>query len=374
MIKILFFLPTLAGGGAERTIVNIANGLDKDRYDVFVVVIDRPNSGKYKDAYSGLLNQEIHLINLAIPIRYLNYPKIAYKTRKAIERISPDIVMSTMLKTNVLIIIALICSKFHGKCIIRESNNRSVEITSSFTKKFIRELYNRGSDKIVALSEGVKYDLTYYFGIKPSKVRVIYNPIDLENIERKSQGYIKQSSTDVIKIIAVGRLHPQKDYPTMIRALSELKGNYKFEMKILGTGPLKKEIEELIQELGMEGMISLLGFKDNPYQFLAQSDIFILSSAWEGFGHVIVEAMACGAAVIATDCNYGPGEIITNGENGILVPIGDIKELKEAIEKVMTNNNLRKELTDNGKKRAKDFDKKIIVQEYMDLFENLVQK
>lgn len=371
MIKILFFLPSLAGGGAERTIINIANGLKKDTFDVYLVVINCPKSGSYRDEYSGFINSDVHIVNLSVELKKSNYIRILLKLRTVICSLSPDIVMSTMLKANILISAALLCSGFRGKCIFRESNNRTKEIKNLFAKLLIKKIYNN-ADMIVALSHGVGDDLQRFLSVKRDKIRIIYNPVDLNDIKKNITGVRISGIDEKVHMIAVGRLHPQKDYPTMIKALSYLKDKYNFDMLILGRGPCEKSIRKIIQDTGLDNHISMIGFQSNPYQYLAQADIFVLSSVGEGFGHVIIEAMACGAAVVATDCEYGPGEIITDGENGLLVPTGDEIQLAKAIETLIRDKSFRIRLSRNGKRRSLDFSCDKIVSQYADLFKSLL--
>jgi glycosyltransferase involved in cell wall biosynthesis len=129
----------------------------------------------------------------------------------------------------------------------------------------------------------------------------------------------------------MGRLHAQKDYPTLLRALRLVRGTIPARLLILGEGPARPEIEALRAGLGLDGAVSMPGFHPDPYPFLAHADLFVLSSLWEGFGNVIVEALACGAPVVSTDCRSGPREILRDGQFGDLVPPGDPEALAAAI-------------------------------------------
>jgi glycosyltransferase involved in cell wall biosynthesis len=132
-------------------------------------------------------------------------------------------------------------------------------------------------------------------------------------------------------ILGVGRLTVQKDFPTLIRAFARVRQKRNARLLILGEGELRSELNALVAELGLQADVALPGFVENPFVFMRHASLFVLSSAWEGFGNVLVEAMACGMPVVSTDCPSGPAEILQNGKWGRLVPVGDVQALSEAL-------------------------------------------
>jgi glycosyltransferase involved in cell wall biosynthesis len=138
-------------------------------------------------------------------------------------------------------------------------------------------------------------------------------------------------------ILAVGRLTKAKDYPTLFRAFSLVRQVRPAKLLILGEGEERSNLERLAIELGIQNDVSMPGFVDNPFAFMAKASVFVLSSAWEGFGNVLVEALACGCPVVATDCRSGPREILDNGRYGRLVPVGDHEALAKAILETLDN-------------------------------------
>lgn len=136
----------------------------------------------------------------------------------------------------------------------------------------------------------------------------------------------------------------------------------------MGEGEDRGRLEYLIKELKLENDVSLLGFVENPYAYMQRSDVFVLSSRWEGFGNVLVEAMACGCPVVSTNCPSGPAEILGNGEYGILVPVGDVEKMAKSIIKILTNKELREELSNKALKRAKEFHVEKAVEKYLQIF------
>jgi glycosyltransferase involved in cell wall biosynthesis len=143
---------------------------------------------------------------------------------------------------------------------------------------------------------------------------------------------------------------------------------------ILGRGDKKEELKNLARNLNIDEYVTFLGFQSNPYGLVARSNLFVLSSLWEGFPNALIEAMACRIPVISTDCSSGPKEIITSGVNGLLVPVGDVDILADAILKVLTDKELSNKIAKNGRKRVMDFEAKKVVREYEKLFISTMHK
>jgi glycosyltransferase involved in cell wall biosynthesis len=163
----------------------------------------------------------------------------------------------------------------------------------------------------------------------------------------------------------------QKGFSHLIDAFVLLRKVIPAHLWIIGEGELRQELEAKVACLGLGNCVRLLGFQSNPYKFMAAADVFALSSLWEGFGNVIVEAMACGVPVVASDCLHGPAEIITNGVNGLLVPPSDDQALSRAMLRVLTDQALRERLSANGRARAEDFQARTIASAYERLFLSL---
>lgn len=361
--KILFFLYRLAGGGAERTTINIINNLDKDKFDV-VLVLGTSNNNDYGD-----------LLEPNVRVKILNSKKLRYsifKLRRIIRKEKPDLLFSTINENNILLLLAKFVALYRKPVIVREASHRTESGNVSVINRIITSiLYNRLSSSIVALSEGVKGDLVDNFKISKDKIKVIYNPIEIDKIKKMSVERVtdfKQEDDEKV-IIAVGRLTEAKDYRTLLRAFKIVSENVKSKLIILGKGKLEEELKNLCDHFGVSEKVLFLGFKSNPYKYMKTSDLFVLSSRWEGFGHVIVEAMATGIPVISTDCKSGPKEII-NDKYGVLVPVSDFKKLSSEIIKMLNNDDKRNRLSKLGYERSKKFHVKKIIKEYEKLFIN----
>src|SRR5690625_3087537 len=302
--KVLFFLFSLSGGGAERTVINVMNNINEEKYEVLLVLgTDKSND------YIDLLKKDIE-------VRVLHSSKLRYclwKLAKCIRKEKPDLLFSTINANNIILLLASILSLRKVPTIVREANNRTQSGSVSFMNKGMPNiLYNNFSKKVIALSDGVKNDLAKNFHVKENKIDVIYNPIEVDKIKKLSRDEVRELNKNGEErvIISVGRLVEQKDFRTLLNAFSRVSQIINSRLIILGKGPQECELTELSKDLGIEEKVSFLGFKNNPYKYMSKADVFILSSQWEGFGHVIVEAMATGTPVISTNCNSGPAEII----------------------------------------------------------------
>ena len=178
----------------------------------------------------------------------------------------------------------------------------------------------------------------------------------------------RPAPSDHLNLVACGRLAAQKDYPSLLRAFKLILNERSATLRILGTGELRSRLDELSTELGIQEHVVFLGFESNPYKYFVSADIFVMSSIFEGFGNVVVEAMMCGTPVVVTDCPFGPGEILESGKVGELVPVGKPEVLAEKVLKLASNPELMARRTGLGKLRAEDFTVQRIGERYLDYF------
>jgi len=188
---------------------------------------------------------------------------------------------------------------------------------------------------VIGVSKGVSEDIHRAAGLKADKVHTIYNPILNGACYRKAAETVDHSwfvpSRDWLTVVTVGRLTEQKDHDTLLRAIRDVARERPVRLVVLGRGERLAELQALAQDLGINGIVEFAGFDPNPYRYIAAADVFALSSRWEGFGNVLVEALACGTAVVSTDCPSGPSEILEHGRYGELVPMGDSQALASAL-------------------------------------------
>jgi len=220
----------------------------------------------------------------------------------------------------------------------------------------------------VAVSNDVKSDLMMLSGLSENQISVIHNPVLNDDFSRKvNENVDHQWFRDNIPVIlGVGRLTPQKDFGTLIRAFALVRSEVPARLVILGEGDERKNLEALVADLGLQDSVELLGYVPNPYPYMAAATVFVLSSIFEGFGNVIVEALAAGTPVVSTDCEGGPKDILDYGKYGRLVPVGNPSQLAEAIIGVIKNRTQSDLSVLKG--RAQMFTSNHVARQYMDLF------
>ena len=219
---------------------------------------------------------------------------------------------------------------------------------------------------VVCVSRGVAEDVAARTGLPVDRFKVIYNPIVTPRLladaaERPNHPWLESGQPPVV--LGAGRLTRQKDFPTLIQAFARVARRCDCKAIILGEGSERKHLERLITDLGLDGRIDLPGFADNPFSFMHNARLFVLSSAWEGFGNVLVESMAVGTPVVSTDCPSGPREILRDGALGGLVPPGDPVALAEAIISALERP-CEPELL---RRRAADFRAEIVAERYLEV-------
>lgn len=373
--KIAFFLPNLGGGGTERSIVKLLDGLNKENFQTSLL-LGKAKGPFLKEVPKRILVKELNSSGVSF---------LLFKLIKYLQQERPDIFVSFLSHVNAISVLAKIFSKTKTKLIISERTtfSHTPEITKTtknkllaffFLKPLVRFTYPL-ADAIVCVSKGVAEDLSRFLGTK-KKIKVIYNPIVSNKLYILTDQPVEHPlflNQKVPIILAVGRLTKAKDYPTLLRAFALICKKKKTHLVILGEGEERKNLENLVNKLNLLENIAFLGFQKNPYKYMGKASIFVLSSKREGFPNVLVEAMACGIPVVSTDCQSGPNEIIKNGENGILVPVSDEKSLAEAILQVLNNYPLQKKISAEGKKRAQDFTTEKSVKEYEKLFQEVLK-
>jgi len=375
--KVSFFLPSFGAGGAERALINIFKGLNKDSYTLSLVLVEK--KGDFiRELPSGL---DI------ISFETRSIIRIFFKLRSFFLSEKPDIFISVFPRLSVLAVLAKILSKSDTKVVIIEHSVFSSTAANARTffrriiAKFVfpilmRVLYGH-AQQVICVSGGVANDISKITGISRNKIEVIHNPIIGSEIRSLAQDNVSFSWISERRepiILAVGRLVKAKDYPTLLRAFSLIIREIPAKLIIIGEGEEKIELEKFVIKLNIADSVAFLGFQSNPYKYMAKSSVFVLSSIQEGFPTVIAEAMASGVPVVSTNCKSGPSEIIKDGENGLLVPVGDSKTLSKAILKLLNNLDLGRTISENGKKTSENFSINIIVRQYEEIINKLLKK
>ncbi len=333
-IHVAFFLPNLGCGGAERIILKIAKMCSDHGLVVDLLLANK--SGEYLDDVPAGIN----IIDLQSTRPFKAIPALT----KYLNQKRPKVLMSTITNANLAALISLRLSTHKCRCIIREASTLSADLSHSSTlnrllvPRLIPLLY-RKAQAIIAPSAAAADDFSRVTGINRDSISIIYNPVVSEEIARLSKlpvthPWLQEKSPPVI--IGMGRLTAAKDFFTLIQAFSIFRKNINSKLIILGEGEERQALETFIKELSLEKDVDLYGFTKNPFAFLARSQLFVLSSKWEGLPGALIEALACGVKIVSTDCPSGPREILDNGKYGYLVPVGDASTMADAMKKVIT--------------------------------------
>lgn len=364
-IKILFVLPSLRGGGAERVVLALLKNIAKGKFQLELVLLEE--TGDYLEK----IPQDIKIHNL----NKKRARWALFSLAKLIRQEKPDILFTTLPQIVAITYLSLKFVKVKPIWLIRRANYEPPGVVPLITRLFLKKAYQK-ADKVICVSQGLAGDLKKNWHISERKIKVIYNPIDIENIQNLAKELLNHSwfTSQTPVIIAVGRLTKQKGFSLLIKAFALVISKLKPKLIILGQGPEKKRLREISKQLGIERQVEFLGFQKNPYRFIARAKVFVLSSLWEGFPNVLVEAMTCGTPVVATDCPFGPREILGNGKYGLLVPKADEKALAAAVLKIFENSQLAQNFSEKAKERIKDFAKDKIIKEYENLFLELCQR
>jgi len=376
-MKILFIVPNLVAGGAERQIIYLMRGLLERGFSPSLFMLDPvgvfldeiPYGVKvYLPKSHRPSNPSMNLV-----IHHRNPLKTIREIIRVVRKENPVILYSRHWPTK-------IPTAFAGwllrkKVVLSEVNSLAYEMAYRDTSRrnfYLKNIACRLADVIVAVSQGVADSLDQLFKLNP-KVRVIYNGLDLEEIEKKSREEISHPWFNHAQPIAVtaGRLVNQKGFVHLLEAVKLVNDKTPLRLLIMGDGKLKEELKKRTEELGIKDKVDFLGVKKNPFAYMARCNLFVLSSLYEGLPNVLVEAMALGLPVISTNCPYGPSEIIEDGKNGILVPVKNPRAISEAVLKVLGDNQLRDKLRKEAKIRARDFSLDNMISEYAELFLSL---
>lgn len=251
----------------------------------------------------------------------------------------------------------------HGNFSMRMERNRT-PLERLWLPPAVRLAYGCAAG-IVAVSEGTADDFARATHIDRRKITVIRNPIDIDDVRSLAQEPLDHRwlGGDIPCIVAAGRLSEQKDYPTLLRAVAQARETQPLRLIVLGEGPDRPMLEDMVADLGLRNTVKLQGFVPNPFPWIARADLLVLSSRWEGLPGVLIQAMCLGTPVVSTDCPDGPGEVLQGGRLGPLVPVGGADALAKAI---LARLAAPKD-ADALRRRAEDYATPRVVDEYLRL-------
>ena len=396
--RLAVFVPSLSGGGVAHMMTRLAAGLAERGHPVDLVVaradasyLDRvpPSvnivtleaSPSWRGRLAVLKGDPRGFGDMLRPVllprkgawelRYLP-DLIAY-----LKRARPTALISGKIYPNLVAIWAKHLASVDTRIIVSERVDtrqagpgpKAHMWRQRFREPLVRRYYP-WADSIVGVSDGVSDDMVRRLGIPRERITTIYNPVmsrSLLDNARQPADHPWYAPGEPPVVISAGRMHVQKDFPTLLRAFARLRAERPARLIILGDGELRAELAALAETLGIGKDFEMPGWASNPLAHMARAQLFVLSSAWEGFGNVVVEALACGCPVVSTDCPSGPAEILDGGRHGRLVPVGDDQALAVAMAATLDTppdpNQLRE--------RAGVFSVDAAVEKYRDLIERV---
>ena len=323
----MFYLPNLCGGGAERVSINILNRLNREKYELHLVL--------------GIMEGEaLHLLPQDIYVHNLDSARTIYslfKLRKKIKEIAPDIVFSSLYRTHIALYFSLKTLIKKPKTILRMPSSPKLvfkynEMSRAF--KILLDMALKKADLVIAQTPEMKNEICKYHGINKNKIEVFINPLDTKMIDKKSSSTVSLFDKNYINIVASGRLSHEKGYDILLKAFSKVyQKDSKYRLYIIGADNANEmdKYQEIIKEHSLYDVVKFLGFQENPYSFYKHCDLFVLSSRREGLPNTVLENLYLKKPVVATRCIPFMEELIKDGENGFLVDVENIEQLANAI-------------------------------------------
>lgn len=364
-MKLAYFYRNLNQGGIQKMIVNAANYFVAQGYDVSVVLMIPGGE------YVSLLDPRIKLIYF----RSLKKSSLFFSFSEILKKEKFDVLFTATPSLNTFTVIGRLMARVKTKIVISERNNtlvffkNSALTLSKLTFLSIPLLY-RFADAIVAVSKGLGKSLQKVALIPENKIHVIYNPAWSPELETQASIPVKHEwlmDDTVPVLITVGRLVDAKNHKLLIDAVASLSQKRRIRLIIIGEGPLREKLQTQINSLNLQDCVRLEGFKLNPVSWMSKANLFVLSSDYEGFGNVLVEALAAGLTIVSTNCDYGPAEILED-RYGYLVPIGQVDALADQLNYALDH----PIETDLLIARAREFSVDHIMKHYQSLFSALI--
>lgn len=330
---VTLFMPSFAGGGAERMMLNLAS--EFITHGVRVSLVLATATGEY----SHLAPSNAQIVDLRHPGVITAVPSLA----RYLWRERPTAMLVTLDHAAVAAVLAARLAGNHTKVFVRQACGVSAQDRPTVRERIL-PLFQRVAypfaERIIAVSQGVATDVHNALGVAQRKITVLANPVltsDIDSLSREQTGHPWLDSPSTPVILGAGRFHRQKGFDTLLDAFAIVHKSSTARLVLLGEGQLRDALATRAANLGLSSVVSMPGFVRNPFAFMARASVFALASRWEGLPGVLLQAMACGCPVVSTDCPSGPREILTDPALGPLVPVDDAPALAQAMLSVLAN-------------------------------------
>jgi glycosyltransferase involved in cell wall biosynthesis len=359
-VRIFILVADLSGGGAQRVVITMLRNLDRHKIEP-ILVLSR-SAGEFLSNVPA----DVPILTLGRKGRS-SLPRMIIRLAILIRRYRPQVMLSFLLHSNALAVLAKIASLRLDTKIIISEHVSELGYRKLPLYRFVRQATYPMATAIVAVAHGVKLDLSKHVRWVQRKLAVIHNPIDIESVRSRAQDGTGLCP-DLPNVIMVARLtNEQKAGDLLLNAFAGVAKKVRARLTFVGDGPDRAALRRQAQSLGIGHLVDFAGFRENPFPLVRSADVFVLPSHYEGFGCVLIEAMCLGVPVVATDCPHGPAEILLDGKNGILVPMGDEHALRDAILRLLTDPVLRANVARAGLERAESFRPEHAISAYQDL-------
>lgn len=365
MIKILFFIETLNGGGAEKVLQNLVNAMDKSEFDITVQTLYPDEAAKnladgieYKYCYPSAsgLNQLVMRLETAVGLTYPLHIKRDYDIEVAYLECGSTKIMAGSTNKKAKKIAWVHCDL-----------SKKFADSADFASKS-KKIYDK-FDSIVCVSQSVKEGFEKLFG-KDERISVVYNTVNDKEIIRLAE--VDTVVKSELTVLAVGRLSKEKRFDRLISAHKKLLDcGVKNRLIIIGDGAERASLEKLISDLSLSGSAELIGYRENPYPYIKAADVCVCSSDYEGLSTFITESLVLGKAIVTVDCG-GMRELLGNGEFGIITDSDD-KALAQGIKALLTDEALKKSYEEKARKRGEDFSEAQLTQNTEAFLKNLIK-
>jgi glycosyltransferase involved in cell wall biosynthesis len=361
-IKVAILVPSLSIGGAEKIVIDLACSIDSDKYLVKLICLSEKKGSSFEKIVE----------NSGLDIVYLNKSlgfssKTIIKVWKTLSSFKPNIVHTHLGAMIYCTPWAILHKKTVWVHTVHSIAKKELPDIYKYLMKFI---YKTHRSIPIAISQNIQTSISDYYKINKDEIPIIYNSVNIK------QFYLAEEKSDSEKIAlcTVGRMVPVKNHKLLIDSFYLAKKEFKsLSLTIVGDGETKFEIEKQVRNLNLEESIIFVGESNKVSNYLMKGDIYILSSLYEGLPVSLLEAMASGLPIIATDVG-GVSDIVEDRVNGILVPSGDTKALSKAIITLAKDKELRKDMSRSSKEKVKKYDLQNMIEEYQDIYSGLVKR
>ncbi|MDO8680092.1 MAG: glycosyltransferase [Acidobacteriota bacterium] len=369
-MKICFIIPSLAGGGAERVAVTVLSALDGTRHERMLYLFSGADGVYFDRIAPG--------IRVVIAERR-SWAGRLWELASFLRSARPDIVMPFLsyFITAIAVRLAGVPSRVvfnQGTPTTGFLDDPDFAWRQTWRRRVfatLTRLFYARADAVVVTSEGVAEDLVANYQVPRSRIRVLHNPVDLDAIVAAAGKPLEHGdlAEEHPLVAAAGRLAGVKNYPLLLDAIAELSTETPVHAWILGDGVERLALEKHVAERGLGRLVKFLGFQQNPWRFITRADVFVLTSTYEGFGNVLIEAMACGTPVVATR-SPGTAEIIEHGANGLLVD-HEPRAVAGAIASLIADRPLRDRLVNHARESVRQYALPQVAARYDRLFQEL---